>query len=85
MRRAIIVLLPLILMILTGAAVAQEKGATAPGKTAKPAETTGAAVSAPVGHRQPAEKNLPDAVRHDENTGDARDPLGPLPKICRGC
>ena len=82
MRRAIIVLLPL---ILTGAAVAQEKEAGTPGKTAKPAETTGAAVSAPVGHRQPAEKNLPDAVRHDENTGDARDPLGPLPKICRGC
>ena len=82
MCRAIIVFL---LLILASAAVGQEKGAGTFGKTAKPAETTGAAVSAPVGHRQPVEKNLPDAVRHEENAGGAHDPLGPLPKICRGC
>jgi hypothetical protein len=43
-------------------------------------ETTG---MAPVGHRQPTLKGLPDSAR--DISRPAVDPLGPLPKICNQC
>jgi hypothetical protein len=46
-------------------------------------ETTGSAVAAPVGHRQPTLKGLPDSAR--DIARPAVDPLGPLPKICNQC
>ncbi len=53
-----------------------------------PPTTNGAAAlpQAPVGHRQPTEKNLPPRVRQEETDGRATvDPLGPLPQLCKGC
>lgn len=48
-------------------------------------QTTGAAVEAPVGHRQPNAETVPSAVRHEESGRRVSDPLGPLPQLCRDC
>lgn len=72
-------------------AVAQERGADPtvqdraavqpPSRYAGAVETMGA--GAPVGHRQPTLKGLPDSAR--DISRPAVDPLGPLPKICNQC
>jgi len=71
--------------MLACAAVAQNMDDRA--RPLSPSTTNGAAApQAPVGHRQPTEKNLPPQVRKDETTGSGvRDPLGPIPDICKGC
>jgi hypothetical protein len=46
-------------------------------------ETTGSGIAAPVGHRQPTLKGLPDSAR--DIARPAVDPLGPLPQICNQC
>jgi hypothetical protein len=42
---------------------------------------------APIGHRQPTQKDLgPDTTRNEESdNGRAVRDFGPLPSICRGC
>ena len=72
--------------MLACAAVAQNTDDRA--RPLSPSTTNGAtaAPQAPTGHRQPTEKNLPPQVRKEETTGSAvRDPLGPIPNICKGC
>jgi len=57
-----------------------------PAKPPAPATTgTGTPPEAPVGHRQPTQRDLPPHVRQNEAAPAAPDPLGPLPKICRDC
>ena len=73
--------------VISEGAIAQERSA-GPGiqNRAVAAGTTEAKVSAlaaPVGHRQPTLKGLPDSAR--DITRPAVDPLGPLPRICNGC
>ena len=77
--------------VISQAAIAQERGAN-PGiqdrVASQPspryaAEATGSAFVAPVGHRQPTLKGLPDSAR--DITRPAVDPLGPLPRMCNGC
>jgi hypothetical protein len=59
----------------------QDRAAAQPSpRYAGAGETTGAA---PVGHRQPTLKGLPDSAR--DIARPAVDPLGPLPQICNQC
>jgi hypothetical protein len=79
-------------VILEGA-IAQERGASPGIQDRAPAqpspryagrvEATGSALAAPVGHRQPTLKGLPDSAR--DIARPAVDPLGPLPRICNAC
>jgi hypothetical protein len=79
--------------VLSAGAMAQEREGRAAGPAiqdravaqppARLAETTGSGVAAPVGHRQPTLKDLPESAR--DVSRPAIDPLGPLPKICNQC
>lgn len=76
----------ILVAMLACAAVAQNFDDRA--RPLSPPATNGAATvpKAPIGHRQPTEKNLPPQVRKDETTGSGEhDPLGPLPQLCKGC
>jgi len=76
----------ILITMLACAAVAQNLDDKA--RPLSPAATKGSAAmpQAPIGHRQPTEKNLPPHIRKDETTGNGvRDPLGPLPQLCKGC
>jgi hypothetical protein len=77
-------------------AIAQERGAqeraspSTADHAAQPAprfagaaETTGSGIAAPVGHRQPTLKGLPDSAR--DIARPTVDPFGPLPQICNNC
>lgn len=60
----------------------QDRAATQPASRYA-VEATGSALAAPVGHRQPTLKGLPDSAR--DIARPAVDPLGPLPRICNAC
>jgi hypothetical protein len=85
--------------LLTGAVAAQQDSGLSSGKsgTQSPAPTTGmggngagntgAQPNAPVGHRQPTQRDLPPSIRDSEKSprSNRPDPYGPLPQICRNC
>jgi hypothetical protein len=83
------------LLMLAGAAAAQNAGeppvGTPPQPTQDPPLTNGmgSVWQAPVGHRQPTQNSLPPAVRHDERSeADGQrnvDPFANVPNICSGC
>jgi len=81
--RAIITVL--LFLTLAGITAAQDLRPGA-GNAPQQSTTNGMAAqpAAPVGHRQPTEKNLMPQVRQRE-TSPPVDPLGPLPQICKNC
>jgi len=86
MRPAPVAVLVASLAIAAAGAAAQSRGPAVPSPPPNPA-TTGAPPTdaAPTGHRQPSQQSLPPRVREKEAAPAKRDPLGPLPQICRGC
>jgi hypothetical protein len=96
--RAIIAVL--CLSLLSGAAAAGSADTPSPGSPTtspgaptqpqqqQPSPTTGMGrQQAPIGHRQPTQRDLPPRVRENEKSPGqgAPDPYGPLPQICRNC
>jgi len=76
----------ILIAMLACAAVAQNLDDKA--RPLSPSATNGTATApqAPIGHRQPTQKNLPPQIQKDETTGSGvHDPLGPLPQLCKGC
>jgi len=84
--RAIIFLV--LIVILPNVALAQNAQPQAPANTDRPLIRDGAAAvpQAPVGHRQPTERDLPPSVRQEENAAlpGRLEPPG-VPKVCQGC
>lgn len=82
------ILLAVFISILAGAAMAQSAQTPAPANPDRPLATDGMATvrEAPVGHRQPTERDLPPSVRHEENAAQPGrlEPPG-VPKICQEC
>jgi hypothetical protein len=82
--RAIII--AVFIAILPSVVLAQS--AQTPANPERPLTTNGMASvpQAPIGHRQPTERDLPPSVRHEENAAlpGRLEPPG-VPKICQGC
>jgi len=81
--------LAVFISIFTSAAMAQNAQTLPPAGPDRLLAVGGVASAvpeAPIGHRQPTERDLPPSVRRDENTA-LPGPLEPLgvPKICQGC
>ena len=76
----------ILIAMLACAAVAQNLDDKARPLSPPAANDSATGPQAPVGHRQPTQSNLPPQVRQKETTGSGvRDPLGPLPQLCKGC
>lgn len=81
--------------ILAGATAAAQSRNPSAGNVPPPSQvrpsTNGMSTlpEAPIGHRQPTQRDLPPALRRDEDSngprGRAPDPFADVPNICNGC
>jgi hypothetical protein len=86
--RTMTIAIPLSILMSVGVEAQEQRrpstSPTPPPPTSAPGQT--GIPQAPVGHRQPTQSTLPPAVRQEEDSARReRDPLGPIPNICRNC